>query len=262
MKISIITSVKNGYNTLERCISSVQSQNGVDFEHIIVDGGSTDTSSSIYEKYKSKIVLCNLPGSSIYEAMNYGVSISSSNLLCFLNCDDYYADNNSLSRIIRVFNSNSELGLVYGNCNFVSTNNAIYYTLIPYSKFFFPLAKLRLFNISHPCWVIKKSIFKELNGYNTLYKYVSDTDFILRFLQTSHNYQYCNFSVVNFELSGFNASKSVLARIEWKELLYRYNGKSFFIYLAHIFLLIILFAKDHKYFIYKIKSYFKNLPIK
>ena len=53
--ISVITVVKNGEEHLKRCIESVQNQKDTNFEHIIIDGGSTDKTLDIIKKNSAKI---------------------------------------------------------------------------------------------------------------------------------------------------------------------------------------------------------------
>ena len=53
--ISIITAVKNGEKHLEECFESLQNQSYKNFEHIVIDGGSTDRTLEIINNHKSKI---------------------------------------------------------------------------------------------------------------------------------------------------------------------------------------------------------------
>ena len=53
--ISIITTVKNGEKHLEECFESLQNQSYKHFEHIVIDGGSTDRTLEIINNHKSKI---------------------------------------------------------------------------------------------------------------------------------------------------------------------------------------------------------------
>ena len=54
MKISVITPVFNGQDTLRSCIQSVLNQNYADKEYIVVDGGSIDKTVDILKTYSSK----------------------------------------------------------------------------------------------------------------------------------------------------------------------------------------------------------------
>jgi glycosyltransferase involved in cell wall biosynthesis len=55
MKVSVITAVLNGVETIEDCIKSVIGQTYCDIEYIIIDGGSTDGTLDIIEKYSHRI---------------------------------------------------------------------------------------------------------------------------------------------------------------------------------------------------------------
>ena len=75
---SIITVVRNGENTIEKTIKSVANQTFKEFEHILIDGKSTDKTLDKIKKYKknlSKIVSEKDKG--IYDAFNKGMKLSS-----------------------------------------------------------------------------------------------------------------------------------------------------------------------------------------
>ena len=93
-KITIITVVKNNKQSIERCIKSVIKQKYKNIEYIVVDGNSSDGTKQIINKYKSKIdfyVSENDLG--IWDAMNKGISLSTGDIIGFLNSDDFYYEN-------------------------------------------------------------------------------------------------------------------------------------------------------------------------
>ena len=92
IKVSIITVSYNSENTIESCIKSVLSQTYNNIEYIIIDGNSNDNSINIINKYKksiSKILIEDDRG--VYDAMNKGISISSGEIVGFLNSDVFFA---------------------------------------------------------------------------------------------------------------------------------------------------------------------------
>ena len=77
MKISIITVCLNSEKTIEQTIQSVINQDDRDCEYIIVDGGSTDKTLEIIEKYRNHITrIISGPDRGIYDAMNKGIASS------------------------------------------------------------------------------------------------------------------------------------------------------------------------------------------
>jgi len=91
---SIITCTKNSAKFLNTCLESVKVQTFRDFEHIIVDGHSTDDSKQILAKYSINII-STLPRG-IANAMNIGLGRAKGQYIYFLNSDDSFYDSSVL----------------------------------------------------------------------------------------------------------------------------------------------------------------------
>lgn len=88
-RISIITVVRNGMNTLESCIQSVVGQAYENIEFIVMDGGSTDGTLDILRRYDEKISFwISESDRGIYDAMNKGTRHVTGDRVLFLGCDD------------------------------------------------------------------------------------------------------------------------------------------------------------------------------
>jgi glycosyltransferase involved in cell wall biosynthesis len=90
MKISIITASLNRKDFISAAIESVLAQNYPDFEHWIIDGGSTDGTLELLKRYPHLRVLSE-PDRGVYDAWNKGIALASGAVLGFLNSDDQYA---------------------------------------------------------------------------------------------------------------------------------------------------------------------------
>ena len=87
--VSIITVVYNNVDMIEDTIKSVTSHDLNTFEYVIIDGGSTDGTIAIINKYLDQIaVFVSEPDKGIYDAMNKGISLSSGQFIGFINCGD------------------------------------------------------------------------------------------------------------------------------------------------------------------------------
>jgi glycosyltransferase involved in cell wall biosynthesis len=87
--ISIITVVYNCVDSIEETIESILSHDLSNFEYVIVDGGSTDGTVEIINKYLDQIsIFVNEPDKGIYDAMNKGISMSTGKFIGFINCGD------------------------------------------------------------------------------------------------------------------------------------------------------------------------------
>lgn len=87
--VSIITVVYNCVDSIENTIKSIISHDLDSFEYIIIDGGSTDGTVQIINKYLDRIsIFVTEPDEGIYDAMNKGVFLSSGMFVGFINCGD------------------------------------------------------------------------------------------------------------------------------------------------------------------------------
>lgn len=100
MKISIITVNYNDAIGLEGTIRSVINQKDADYEHIVIDGGSTDGSVEIINQYVDKIDFwVSEKDRGIYHAMNKGVAQAHGNYCLFLNSSDFFYNDTILKSI-------------------------------------------------------------------------------------------------------------------------------------------------------------------
>ncbi|MBN1416361.1 MAG: glycosyltransferase, partial [Bacteroidales bacterium] len=89
-KISIITPCLNRVEFIRTAIESVLAQNYQNFEHIIIDGGSTDGTLELLKKYQH-VIFVSEPDENLYEAINKGIRLASGKIIGHLNSDDFYS---------------------------------------------------------------------------------------------------------------------------------------------------------------------------
>lgn len=111
LKISIITPSYNSGNFIERAIKSVITQDYKNFEHIIIDGGSTDNTIGILETYKHLRWISESDNGQS-DAMNKGFEKSTGDIIVYLNADDYFLPN-AFSSVIEEFKKGAKF--VIGN---------------------------------------------------------------------------------------------------------------------------------------------------
>jgi len=121
VKISIITPSYNSGNTIGNVLKNVLNQRYKNIEHIIIDGGSTDSAPEVIKEYMAKfehIRLIEGPDQGIYDAMNKGIKHSSGDYLIFLGCDDQFHDDDVLMNMA-VSGLLDGKHVVYGNAKIV-----------------------------------------------------------------------------------------------------------------------------------------------
>ena len=167
-KITIITVVKNNKQSIERCIKSVIKQKYKNIEYIVVDGNSSDGTKQIINKYKSKIdfyVSENDLG--IWDAMNKGISLSTGDIIGFLNSDDFYYEN-ALEIVSDCFEK-KEIDFLFGSVKKYKLLYGFNPNIIKWSFGFYTSHSVGFF--------IKNSKHKSVGLYNK--KYLSaDLDFL------------------------------------------------------------------------------------
>ena len=183
MKISVITVSYNSALTILDTIRSVAVQNHVDFEHIVVDGKSTDATVQIArENQHSKLEIASESDDGIYDAMNKGLKLATGDVLGFLNADDIFADRDVLSRIATVFSNNPPVEVCFGDLVYVSHDNS---SVIRYWKScpFLAQSFSRGWCPPHPTFYVRRSALERLGYFNLSYRLAADTEFMLRYLE-------------------------------------------------------------------------------
>tara|TARA_A100001015_G_C15041426_1_gene739902 strand:- start:3219 stop:3899 length:681 start_codon:yes stop_codon:yes gene_type:complete len=155
-------------------------------EHIMIDGASTDSTMSILKKNQSHSTkLISEPDKGIYDAMNKGINLADGDIIGFLNSDDFYANNEVLSKVSGIFKNNPLVDACYSDLIYVdklTTSKTIRYFK---SCSFIP----GLFSIGwcppHPTFFVRRSIFKKYGNFDLNFKIASDVDLMMRFLEVN-----------------------------------------------------------------------------
>ena len=173
--ITIITAALNSEKYLEESILSLHNQKNENFEHIILDGGSTDKTIDIIKKYENKIdYWCSGKDKGIYDAFNNGMQLAKGDYIGFLNSDDYYSKN-TLELLNDYIKNYPEKDFIFGA---VKKHWGVLYGYKPY-KIHWSWG----FYSSHSTgFFIKKESAKKVGLYNLKYKYSSDYDFFFRMI--------------------------------------------------------------------------------
>jgi len=180
MKISVITISYNAENTIEKTLKSIKNQSYNNIEHIIIDGGSKDSTLEICNSFSHEAKIISESDNGVYDAFNKGLKLATGDVIGFLNADDTFYNENSIQDIVDAF-SNNETDIVFGNLDYVNEESKVIRNWIsrPYEK---GLLK-KAWKIAHPSFYCKKEVYDRLGGYNDSFKIAGDFELCLRFLE-------------------------------------------------------------------------------
>jgi len=181
MKISVITPTFNSEKYIRQNAQSVLKQTYPDFEQIVVDNQSQDTTLQlIHEEYASrgmteKLVAVSEKDNGISEAFNKGIALASGEIIAFLNSDDYYFSEDVFQDIVDAF-AKEEILFVHGNIYFEDKKYG--------SNIRKPLMCLvqQAMPFNHPTMFVRKKCFEEIGLFDTSFRFAMDFEIVCRML--------------------------------------------------------------------------------
>lgn len=179
---SIITVTFNAAKTIRRTLESVGSQSCHDYEHIIVDGASTDDTLNIIKGVSPQCRLLSEPDRGIYDAMNKGLHLAKGRYLIFLNAGDKFHNSLVLEKLAEtIVRDNPDI--VYGQTDIVDDNGkflAPRHLSAPKHLSFKSFASGML--VCHQAFVVRRDLAED---YDLRYSFSADYEWCLRCLKKS-----------------------------------------------------------------------------
>lgn len=195
MKVSIITPCLNSGKTIEETVKSVLGQTYQNVEYIIVDGGSTDQTIEILDKYcsvsKGRLKYISEKDDGIYDAMNKGILRASGDVIGIINSDDWY-ETDAIEMIVDCFNK-SNADVVFGEIWLIDLNGkrrscTKNSTLPP-----------------HPAMFVRRNIYQKYGMFDANYAIAADYELTLRLLSKGVIFERVDKILSNFRTSGISS---------------------------------------------------------
>ena len=211
--ISVITAVFNGAKHIEQTIRAVAAQTYVPVDHIVIDGGSTDGTLEILEKYSDVLAYwVSEPDSGLYDAMNKGIELVSDrdSYILFANADDYLYSPEAFERVI---SQSSGEDLVYGRM--VLTDGDI--SGIAGKRV--DLEDLALQTLCHPATFVRRKVFDRVGKFDTSYRIAADYDHIIRCFAAPVSTRFVDVIVSVMRMGGVSEDRFLLSCRERKDVI-------------------------------------------
>jgi glycosyltransferase involved in cell wall biosynthesis len=182
VKISVITASLNRKDFIRAAVQSVLDQRYSEFEHWIIDGGSSDGTLDLLKEYPHLKVVSE-PDRGVYDAWNKGIDHSDGGIVSFLNSDDLYAPK-AFEHCAETFRNFPDAWLVSGGCQiFCTTESGREVKMRDYRdpqryRLSLRSATIGLPNINSRFF--RRSIFSAIGAFDLNYPIAADREFLMR----------------------------------------------------------------------------------
>ena len=186
-KISVLLSVFNGEKTIERCVESILTQSYEDFELLILNDGSVDSTRLICDSFDDdRIKLFNVDqNQGLTKSLNYLASCAEGEFLARQDADDLSL-NSRFEKQINLFIEDSELDFVTSRALDKISNKKI----PRYRHRLNPKIAINYYNpFIHGTLMIKKSSFQNLGGYDERFKLAQDYRLFKNAITNNYKYR-------------------------------------------------------------------------
>lgn len=223
ISFTIITVVKNAELLISETLNSILNQSYKNYELILVDGVSTDSTlkkaMSILSSADIKSTILCGPDAGIYDAMNKGIKAASGNFIIFINAGDSFCSADTLENVARFVSLNPHCDVFYGD------------SLVSYGSYTRQLKAGALeaisygMQFSHQSTFVRAGLMKEFL-FDLRYRIASDFDFLLRLYKSNRQFAYIGVPIAITLHGGLSDSRRVDTYLEYLKIVNK-NGLAF-----------------------------------
>ncbi len=204
MKVSIITAVLNGEDSIARTLDSVAAQDHPTIEHIVVDGRSSDGTLSVVRNYPHLEKVISRIDSGVYDAFNTGLREATGDVVVFLNSGDSYISEDIVRVVADLFEDPS-LDVVFGDLIMTRSLDDDRHARSYTSYWFSPRSIRWGLMPPHPTMFVRRRVYQEVGGFDASYRIAGDFDMAIKiFLHRRARYRYIRRSMVRMPMGGIS----------------------------------------------------------
>ena len=222
--LTIVTITYNAAATVGRTMESVASQTFDDYEHIIIDGASSDATLSIVDGAAGagRRRVQSEPDEGLYDAMNKGIGLARGEYLIFLNAGDKFHSSTTLAEIAEAIRVNDFPGIVYGQTDLVDDHG---HYIAPRHLTAPEKLTLRDFRrgmlVCHQAFVVLRRLAPL---YDTRYRYSADYEWCIRCLMHSRRNVYTGSTLIDYLAEGLTTANHKASLKERFRIMSHYYG--------------------------------------
>ncbi len=209
MELSIITINRNNASGLEKTMASVLRQPHQDIEYIVVDGASTDNSVDVIKSFSndSRLRWISERDNGIYNAMNKGIRMATSEYIMILNSGDYLRDADTIQQMSQSLAQLGRPDIMYGNIIKIWPSGV---TKVDYQQ---NDRQMTLFSFYYGTLnpdgtYIRRSLFDTFGFFDESLKICSDWAWFMKVIALGNiQARHCNIESIYFDMTGISESE-------------------------------------------------------
>jgi len=242
-KISVVMPVYNEENYLKASIESILNQSFTDYEFIIIDDGSTDTSVKIIKSYNDpRIILYQSENRGMVYQFNFGINRANASIIARMDADDI-AEVNRFEEQNEFLEKNPQIDIVGSNVIFINENGEMlckkrYPENHIEIEFMMPIESA----VCHPSVMIRKEVFNQLGFYDEAFGYAADHKLFLKMILNGYRFHNIQEALLKYRVRALRKDQSRVSNSN--ELSYQIGVD----YLNMIYLTKISHVKDYNYY--------------
>lgn len=228
IRLSVVTPCYNSAGSIEETLKSVENQSRQPYEHIIIDGGSSDGTLDILADYEKRtpyeVRIVSEPDNGIYDAMNKGIRLSTGDLIGIINSDDRY-EAGALDAIADAYTGDAH-EIIYG---MIRTLDDGMEKTIEFYHHEFLLDRM----INHPGCFVTKECYDDYGLFDTKFRSSADYDWMKRAMDGGAVFTPVHMILADMAIGGMSSSNQGFR--ETLKLQYEWGRVSRARYLAYTF---------------------------
>ncbi len=201
---------------LEMCAASIADQEGAEFEHIVVDGASTDGTVQWLEQHP-QIKSISETDNGMYDAVNKGLKMTKGEILAYLNCDEQYLPD-TLAFVKQYFETNPGVDILFGGALLIRPDAS----LIAFRKSYparWPYIAASHLYLQSCSTFFRRSVVDKGFFFDSRYRSIGDEEFMMRLLRNGFKSAHVDRYLGAFTMTGQNLSIDSRAIQEKKMLM-------------------------------------------
>jgi glycosyltransferase involved in cell wall biosynthesis len=201
-KISIVTPSYNQCAFFDDALLSVKRQNYPALEHIVMDGGSTDGSVELLQRYSCQpdwehLHWVSEPDKGQSNALNKGFRIATGDIIGWLNSDDRYCPE-CFRAVVEEFEKNPDIDILYGDYTWIDEGGRVVRVRREIEFSLFILSYHRVLYVPTTSTFFRRRVFDEGNFIDERYNYAMDYEYFLRLAHKGYRFKHVSGLLADF----------------------------------------------------------------